>query len=225
MGQELFHTLLALIAITMAVTPLLTPVASRLADRIGTRARARDGTREAPPTDVKNHVLIAGFGRGGETVATLLERSAVPYVALEQDAGMVTNGRAKGFQVYYGDARQPDVLRAAGAGRAMLAVVTLDQAAGAEKAVAAIRYLYPRLPIEARARDLAHSEALQKVGATSTVVEYFEGSLQLGRAALLDAGVPEDQVSELIEGFRREDYRVLRESIVTRTSTGSRGSA
>ena len=210
MEKELFQALLALIALTMAVTPFLVPLSSWVIKRLeGQGDKKPEG--EAAPADIKNHVIIAGFGRGGEMLATLLQKRDVPYTALELDAEKVTRGRARGFHVYYGDAQKGDVLHAAGAGQATLAVVTLDRPEAAEKAVSAIRYLYPRLPIQARARDLAHSDALNKLGASGAVPEFLEGSLQLGRASLLSVGIAENDVAELIENFRRNDYALVKE--------------
>ncbi|MEE8612811.1 MAG: monovalent cation:proton antiporter-2 (CPA2) family protein [Nitrospirales bacterium] len=205
MDEVLFQHFLLLIAATMAVTPLLIPVSSFLTARLGKpKEEAREA--ESPPDDIHNHVLLAGFGRGGEMLASMLQNSQVPYTALDNDPEKVARGRARGFQVYYGDASQPNVLQATMAGKAKLAVVTLNHPESVEKAVAAIRYLYPGLPILARAKDLAHSEALKKAGATKTVLEFIETSLVAGRTMLLESGVAQDQVNELIHNYRRDDY-------------------
>ena len=92
-------------------------------------------------------------------------------------------------------------------------MATLDNAAASEKAVAAIRYLYLELPIEVRAHDLAHSEKLHQLGATSTVPETVETSLQLGRSTLLDTGVANDQVEDLLKSFRQDGYELLRKNL------------
>ena len=85
-------------------------------------------------------------------------------------------------------------------------MVTLGNPEIVKKTVAAIRFLYPSLPILARARDLPHSESLKKAGATETILEFVEGSLILGRAMLLNADVGVDKVEDLVNNFRQDDY-------------------
>ena len=89
-------------------------------------------------------------------------------------------------------------------------MITLNDAPRTEKAITTIHALYPTLPIEARARDFAQSEKLSRLGATGTVPETLEAALQLGRAVLFHAGVADDQVQDVVENLRRDDYALLR---------------
>lgn len=210
MGQAVFQPLLLLIAITMMATPVLVMIADRFVRR-ATHPDPEDAagaTRQA--SGLKQHVIIAGFGRVGETVALILQNSGVPYIALERDPHRSAVAKAQGYNVFLGDATRTNVLKAVSTGQARLAVVTLDTMTAVEKTVSAIRYLYPALPIEARTRDLAHSAVLQRLGATGTIPETLEASLQLGRTALLRSGIDEESADDAIESLRRDDYLSLR---------------
>ena len=208
MDEELFKHLLLLIAMTMALTPFLDVISTRVANRLD-GAKGLD-MEEGLQGEAEHHVLIAGFGRVGETVALMLKNSDVPYLALDIDAQAIESGRTRGFHAFYGDASKASVLQAAGAGHAKLVVVTIDNREAAERAVSTIRYLYPGLPIQARTFDLAHSDKLLSLGANFTVPEHVEVSLQLGREALLHLGHTESYASDLAEGIRQNDYAVLR---------------
>ncbi len=208
MDEELFKHLLLLIAMTMALTPFLDVISTRIANRL-------DGIKgpdmeEGLQGESEHHVIIAGFGRVGETVALMLKNSDVPYLALDINTKAIESGRARGFHVFYGDASKASVLQAAGAGYAKLVIVTIDKKEATERAVSAIRYLYPGLPIQARTFDLSHSEKLLLLGANFTVPEHVEVSLQLGREALLRLGRTELYVNDLTDGIRQNDYAVLR---------------
>ena len=203
MDESLFQTMLLFIAVTMAVTPLLGPITA-WATKFLEGAPATVSGSDIQPEDLNKHIVLAGFGRVGETVATMLQRSEIPYVALDLNQKTVTEGRAKGYHVFFGDASNSDVLKAASAGHATMAVVTLDDPHAAEKAVAAIRFLHPGLPIQARARDQAHSKTLYKAGATTTVPITMEASLQLGKKALLETGIPIDRVEEQMQRIRED---------------------
>ncbi len=65
------------VALTMAITPLLLEVSRRLARRLERRADPGSAlARDA--AELGNHVVIAGYGRVGETLALLLESEGRP---------------------------------------------------------------------------------------------------------------------------------------------------
>ncbi len=113
------------------------------------------GCRPAVP-----QVLIGGYGRVGHTIAVLLKSSGVDFVAFDTDPKRVQQGQADGHAVLYGDIADPELLAAARAERASLAIVTVDSHAVALRTVAALRQHCPQVPVIARARDLEASSAL-----------------------------------------------------------------
>jgi CPA2 family monovalent cation:H+ antiporter-2 len=155
--------------------------------------------------------VIAGFGRGGQTLGLLLESRFVRYLALDLDPELVAEARRRGLTVFYGDASRADVLRAAGIERAQMAVSTLDDPVVASRTVHALRRLRTSMPIIARAHDVADCERLVRAGATAAVPEIVEGSLQLGGVLLRQLGESPDRVSQLLEQFRQETYARLAE--------------
>jgi len=189
-------------ALSLASTPLIVALSARLADRI--EAATRDGALMPPGEDhVAAPVIIAGFGRVGRTVAQILADHEIAYVALDLSAQAVAGARAAGFEVYYGDSRQPAVLRSIGIGHASLAVIALDDVAAARASLLAIHDLSPGLPVIARAHDLAVARELRQAGATDVVPETIEASLQLAGRALGQQGVDAETVDAVLDRFRR----------------------
>lgn len=58
-----------------------------------------------------DHVLIIGFGRGGQTVGRVLAQENIPYFALDLDIGRVQVARNAGEPVSFGDAKRREVLK------------------------------------------------------------------------------------------------------------------
>ncbi len=199
----------SVVALSMALTPAIGLLAHRLAGAWERRWGAEAFRVET--SDVKGHVLIAGYGRVGRTVARILARHGIPYVALDLDAHRVASMRDGGRPIYYGDATHAGVLRAAGVERARAAVVTVNRPALAEKAVEAIRRHAPDLPIFTRAHDLAQFGRLKSAGASSVVPETIEASLQMAGLVLRSAGVPADAVDEALDELRKDNYVALAE--------------
>jgi len=190
----------------MALTPLMVKLLPLLLPKEPDR-RTRALAPKAPEAQPghSGHIIIAGYGRVGQTVVRMLELTGTPYRALDLHAQRVEQARHAGQDVYYGDASRSEVLRAAGLDEARAVVITLDQPEAAERATDAIRRLRPGLPVFARARDAGHVAELTRHGATGSVAEALESSLQLGAMLLrhLQTRGAED-VQHLVEMLRDE---------------------
>lgn len=159
----------------------------------------------------ERRVLIGGYGRVGHTIAVLLQKSGVPFLATDTDPERVAQGRADGHPVIYGDISDPDLLAAIHAERASLVVITVDHAATALRAVTHLSGDYPHVPVIARARDLESSSRLMQAGAVHAYPEAIEASLRLGATALDLLHVPAEDVDALLQGVRDWDYRPVLE--------------
>lgn len=205
MTTELFQMLTVIVALTMVTTPVM----ARLGERIDRHLAGKPDTHDVSTADLaagRGHVIVAGFGRVGRRLATLLDACQVPYLALDIEANSVAEGRANGYSVFYGDATRVDVLKVAGAERASVLVSALDQAKAVDRLVQIMRQHYPGTPIYARARDRRQCERLRRAGVSTAISETLEASLQLGRAVLQANGVPSDEVRRQLWAFRREYY-------------------
>ena len=78
---------------------------------------------------MEHPVIIAGFGRFGQIVGRLLHGHGIGTTILEQDASQIEMLRKYGYQVFYGDASRLDLLHAAGAHKAKLLVLSLNDPA------------------------------------------------------------------------------------------------
>ncbi|MEQ8817147.1 MAG: monovalent cation:proton antiporter-2 (CPA2) family protein [Thalassobaculum sp.] len=198
--------LFLVIAISMATTPLLVAVAGRIGNLLEHRQNQTLGAGDHGADGFEDHIIIAGFGRVGRTVARLLDAKLVPYVALDTDAHRVREARRAGQPAFYGDASRHEVLRRLGGERARAVVVTLTTAGPAvDRTVSHLRANFPALPIYARARDPIHARRLEELGVEGTVLETLEASLQLGGEVLRRAGTDWRDIEELIRQLRFVD--------------------
>ena len=107
---------------------LMTPLACLGLDAIAGRMKARGGDspaiesfEEAMPT-----VLVIGFGRFGMMVAQILTSEGLEITAIDNRPDRIAYARKLGYKVYYGDATRADVLAAAGAGKAALIAMCIE---------------------------------------------------------------------------------------------------
>lgn len=209
MDRETGQLLLAVVALSMVATPAMGWLGGRFAKLAMPKPDDGLGNLKGDTARRREHVIIAGFGRVGQTVARVLSRCGVDYIALDLNQARVARCRGAGIPVYYGDASRVEVLEAAGIERATAAVITLDRATDASRTVEALNARMPKLPIFVRSYDMRHAQRLEKVGAKAVVPEAVEASLQLGGILLSAVGVGADDVTRVMGEFRADNYARL----------------
>jgi monovalent cation:proton antiporter-2 (CPA2) family protein len=205
----LVDPLVAAVALSMAVAPLLFVVHAkwvlpRFAGGGGASRPEDDIDRELP-------VIIAGFGRVGSTVGRFLQANGIQATYLDLDPDNVDLLRRLGLKVYYGDASRVDLLHAAGAGRARLLIVAVDQPDKTLELVRTVRRHFPGLPMLVRTHGWRDSYAVLDEGVAGVYRETLDSALRLGTDALAALGVPHYQAVRARRSFRRHDERNLRE--------------
>lgn len=205
---EQSEPLIAIVVLSMVATPMLNALARRLVQRGAPVATAAPvaPTPEADP----GLVIIAGYGRVGETVGHMLTCMGVSWVAIDKDVERVQAGRHAGGRVIYGDASHAHVLTRVGLAKARLLLVTLDDARMVERNVMTVRQHRSDLPIVVRARDLKAAAFYQSLGVQDVLPETLESSLQLGAIVFDRLGTDEAMVSDLLDDLRAENYKSLK---------------
>ena len=203
---DLSRLFTAVIAVSMAATPLLMAAHDRL---VLSRARPRDEPERLAFDDAPPDVIVAGFGRFGQIAARLLMAHNFKVVTLESSIEQIDLLRRFGWRVHYGDAARLDLLRAAGAEKAKLLVVAIDDRDKAVETVEAARDAFPDLTIIARAFDRRHAYELLAKGAKVVERETFEAALNLGRRALVTLGISERRALKAAVLFRDHDRRLF----------------
>jgi len=161
---------------------------------------------------LKEHVILCGYGRVGQSIARVLEEEGIPYLALDLDPSRVRQAQSAGESIFFGDASRRDVLQASGLAEARALVVTFGDVATSRRVLAVASELQPRLPLLARAHDDSQIAALEAAGADEVVPEVTEGALMLASQTLLQLGFPLSQILRRVRRFREERYRVFRGS-------------
>eukprot|EP00892_Ulva_mutabilis_P009068 jgi/Ulvmu1/6533/UM003_0166.1 len=210
-----------MVVLSMAITPYLAQLGGHIGKIFEKKDVASLQPTESETAELKDHVIIMGFGRVGQTIAQLLSERLIPYVALDVRADRVLAGKAADLPIYFGDAGSPAVLEHVGAARARCAVITLNTPGANYRSVWAVNKNFPHIQIFVRAHDVEHGLNLEKAGATAVVPEILEPSLQLSAAVLGSMNLKPEEVSDIIDDFRRSHMAELR--LLTSLSGGSLG--
>lgn len=201
------------VALSMLVTPLLLVVLDRwVAPRLAAARRGEVAPEHhlAEPQDAP--VILCGFGRYGQIIGRLLYANGLKATILEHDADQVAVVRRFGFTAYYGDSTRLDLLRTAGADKARVIVVAVDDVDQSLAIVDLARAHFPQATLVVRARNLQHHYALRERGVEHIERETFESALASGRSVLTALGWEPHRAWQLAGRFRR-----LNQAIIERT--------
>ena len=117
--------------------------------------------------------------------------------------------RRFGRRVYYGVAGRLDLLRAAGADKARLMVVAIDDRDRAEEIVRMVKDEFPNLTVLARAFDRRDAYDLLDAGASEVERETFEGGLMMATRALRSLGWSQTRAERAARVFRQHDQKMF----------------
>lgn len=159
--------------------------------------------------DQHNPMIIAGFGRVGQIVARLVHLQHQTFTAIDSNIDKVDFVRNYGGKLYYGDATQPDILRAAGIEHAKVFVLAIDDIEDSMNVARHIRLNYPDLNLLVRARDRHHVHLLRDLGVEHIWRETYLSSLGMAYFALRNLGIAEADAYKSIELFRDYDEKLL----------------
>ncbi|MEW8540973.1 MAG: monovalent cation:proton antiporter-2 (CPA2) family protein [Candidatus Thiodiazotropha endolucinida] len=197
--------LAATLSLVVALSMLLTPVLFILYDKLIQSRQIETGGRKHDEIEETGTVIIAGNGRFGQIVNRLLVASGVPTVVLDHEATTIDMLSKFGVKSYYGDASRPELLHAAGIESASVIVIAIDDRERTVEMVEHVHRHYPQIKILARAFDVSHLYLLNKAGVDIAVREMFDGSLELGKAALNAVGLHPFKVEKMSQAFRKHD--------------------
>ncbi|GGW73272.1 cation:proton antiporter domain-containing protein [Alteromonas halophila] len=207
LSSEQSTVLVSMGVISMALTPFLITRSLTLAKwLVGAKQLDAEMLNAKAHQEMQDHVLIAGFGRVGQSVARMLKMEGIPFIAIDSDPVRVHESHNAGEPVLFGDASQRDVLTGAGVTRAKLVLVTFDQPDRAAQVISATRQLTEATEVMVRTKRDYQLEALYQAGATQVVPELQEGSLMLISQVLHYAGVPMSRILKRVRAERKGRY-------------------
>ena len=208
----------AVVILSMALTPLRVMLADRLRPNEDLSPDDADGVDRA--RNLRERVLIIGFGRFAQVVSQPLLARDVDVSIIDTDVEMIQAAGNFGFKVFYGDGSRLDVLRASGAGTAETILVCVDRSETADRIVELVKAEFPLTKLFVRAYDRGHAIRLVQAGVEYQLRETFESALVFGEQVLIDLGFSADEARETIEDVRRRDEERLSLQLVEGIQAG-----
>lgn len=201
--KEWHDLLLATTAVTMTLTPILLMINEKwIAPMIGLRRRSVEDNEDFDLPDSHKKIIIAGYGDFGNTIGRIVKFCGYQATVLDNDSDRVNLLRKMGFKVYYGDATNLNMLRAAKADEADILVAAIDPPEINRKLIETAKEHFPNLKILIRARNRYDAYEFINEGFDRVYRETFYTALQASVDCLELMGVPREDAVRQGEIFK-----------------------
>lgn len=138
---------------------------------------ARQMTREI--ANLRDHVIVCGFGRIGQILARKLTEAHTPFVILDNDIERIEAAKARGYLVRLGNAADEAILESVGIDQASVLATVLPNDAMNVFITLTARNLNPHLIIMARGEYPSTEKKLRQAGADHVVLPAEIGALRM----------------------------------------------
>ena len=218
-GQR-YQFFLAVAVITMAITPFLVSFSPRLAElilRLPFPDKLKRGLAPLEPDDgdseakdLRNHIIIIGYGLNGRNLTKAAISANIPYIILETNPETVRKEKKEGKNILYGDATHVPVLEHAGISSARVAVIAISDYVATRQITRQIKELNPYLHLIARTRFVNEIDPLRELGADEVIPEEFETAVEIFIRVLQHYLVPQQDIDRFMTEVRADGYQMLR---------------
>ncbi|MEZ5006639.1 MAG: potassium channel family protein [Chitinophagales bacterium] len=120
--------------------------------------------------NLKDHVIICGYGRLGKVVCADIAKSGKSILIVEKDDELIEELKSKGILYFQGDATQDETIKKIGIERADTIITTLHSDAANVFIVLAARELNNTAKIISRASEEANVSKLKRAGANNIII-------------------------------------------------------
>jgi monovalent cation:H+ antiporter-2, CPA2 family len=210
-NNEQYQLLLVVSIISMLFAPLLIQISSNFSIWVFSRSKVEeDVEKEIEKESLSEHVIIAGYGLGGRTLAKVLKEAEIPFIILELNGEKVKRALTEGMTIHYGDCTQDKTLFRAGVKQARMIVYAISDQVSTERAIRLTRKLNSNIKIMVRTRLASQVEELKATGADVVIPEEFETSIEIFCRVLKEYRIPNNVIEQQVELIRMEGYSMFR---------------
>jgi len=191
---------LMLAAISMLITPVITKLGPVIQDMLR-ETYQETNPQHTLPAENTSHIIVAGFGHVGKSLADILEKQTIPYIGIDNEGQNITELKELGYPVIYGNARHMKIWKALNVEHAGAIVITVPGYEDTKAIVKMLRKQYPYIPIFARTKE-DRQPRFQSGDNTVFIAEQSEATRQIARVLLDYVGLEKDIINSIIAAHR-----------------------
>ncbi len=216
-SQEQYLFVITSVLLTLLVTPILIKNKDNLYKVIRTITKkylpfleqfiVYRIDRDQSPIDtlqIKNHVVLCGYGRVGSYIGRSLMMANIPFVAIDYNFQIVEKAKKEGVNIIYGDPSDIDILDYAQVEEAIILIIALPERLAQETVVLNAKKLNSTIYIISRVHKEADQRRMKDLGVHLVVQPEFEASLSIIKKIYLLHKLPKEEVVNKIRRLKIE---------------------
>ena len=209
LSRPTYNLILTCTILTMALSPIVSAAALPLGRAWRRWRRPAPARREykLPVLRLRDHVILAGYGRSGRAAARAFTKAGYPVLIVESNHSLYTDLTAVGYPGIWGDISRPEILHAARVEHAKVLLLTFPDQPQIHLTLQNALALHRDLTVIARAAHQSEITSLRMHGARIAVQPEFEGAIEMVRQALASCGQPAEQTEPALTALREDIYR------------------
>lgn len=215
MDVDLAQFLMTVVTFSMALTPLLAVIGRKVKSYLYITEVLRDNKLKREIGDIEKHIIIIGFSFTGRIAAYIMRKKNIKYLILENNHRTVRLEQKNGYNIYYGDSLNVDILRYVGIERSESVMVTMEDEVACVKITRFIHENFPNVHVITKTETINNVDRFKKVGASHVVSKNLETGLQLTGVALASIGISTSEIADSLNSFRYINPEIIKNIVAT----------
>lgn len=205
-----YNLILSLFILSLVFLPILLGVVRRGSERVArtgilTNILGSNGDLEnTTGSKFSDHVVIAGHGRVGAQVRTMLDIARIPYVVVDFNRNVITELISSGRFAIYGDPTDADILKASFLKDARILVIALPDMFSQKRIIDQAKKINPKITIIVRSHDPRDQYDLVNQGVSIIIWPELEAGLRIGSEVLDAFEINSENIDSYVKKIRRE---------------------
>lgn len=222
LSDSTYQYFLSVSILTMATTPFIMKYEEAISDkilrlaipkpvrvRLDRLSKFRTG-QEENKQELKDHLVIIGFGINGRNVAKAAKSADISYTILELDPHLIATAESEGHPIHFGDATDEHTLELVNIDFARVIVIAISDQEATKRILQIIRKHTETAHVIVRTRYVKEIEHIIRLGADEVIPEEFETSIEIFTKVLRKYLIPFDEIEQFTHQIRSGNYELLR---------------
>jgi CPA2 family monovalent cation:H+ antiporter-2 len=162
--------LIVIVVISMIMTPFVLKNISRIADKFIKQQNSSESIN-INKENLKGHVVLIGFGRLGKSIAKLLKKDNVKFIAIEGDIHTVKTAQKLNEPVIFGNAAQKTILESVNIKESSSIIISIGNSTKLQHICEVVTSMVPGTKVIVRVNRFEQKESLSELNLSHIVVE------------------------------------------------------
>jgi len=209
MSQDFYNSFLAASIFTMILTPFLFKLAPVIGLKVKEVKNSDEKSHEKHIRELKDHVIIVGYGLNGRNLARVLKETGIQYVVIELNPDTIKEAKEAGERIIYGDITKEEILHKACIDSANIIVYAISDPRSTIIGLKMAKGMKENIYAVVRTRYTSEIDELIAIGADVVIPEEFETSLQIFVNVLEKYHIPMNVIMQQTTMLRGESYKMM----------------